>query len=164
MFADAASHVAAVAAQAAESAKAVEEEVEDQEGNVGEISGKGIKEKGVALTDSARRAGHQARDDLETYLREKFPKQRRDAAVARMKKVVQDIQQNTDFQEMVDFVVELLRGYVKRIGAGVQEEGGKTEVLVDENFETAMKFLKVSFDGGREEGEVAMLMLCSRFL
>jgi hypothetical protein len=139
MFADAAAQVASAASRAEDRARSSDPSNINPE----DISRSAVKEKGSAIADSARKATYQFRDDLESYLREKFPKQRRDAVVNRMKKVVQDIQENPDFQETVDFIVELLHKYVTKIKDNVAVEGKTADVKPDEHFDIAMKDIQV---------------------
>lgn len=102
--------------------------------------------KGSAYVDQAKRKGQQSRDDIESYLREKFPKQRRDAVVNRLKKVIIEIQGNPDFQDTVDFMMDLARRYgttmKERIGGEVRKSkrGG---VQTDEHFDRALQDAKV---------------------
>lgn len=138
MFADAASQVASGASHAADNARSTDVNI-DQEST----SSKAIKEKGNAASQQVRQASYQFRDDLEAYLREKFPKQRRDAVINRMKKVVQDIQENPDFQETVDFVVDMMHRYATRVKDSVAAEGKQADVKSDENFDIAMKDAQV---------------------
>lgn len=148
MFADAASQVAATAAEAAAKAKSTEIDVQ----NISSAAdSKGVKEKGIAVAESSRKVVSKFRDDLEAYLHEKFPKQRRDAVVNRLKKVIQDIQQNPDFQETVDFIVDMFHKYSTRVKESL--EGGKTaEAQPNDNFDIAVKDLQailMAFAGGR---------------
>ncbi|KAF8533978.1 hypothetical protein BDD12DRAFT_758363 [Trichophaea hybrida] len=135
MFADAAAQVASTASGVEDQARSTDLSSVNPE----HISPAVVKEKGTAIAESARKSTYQFRDDLESYLREKFPKQHRDAVVNRMKKVVQDIQENPDFQETVDFIVELMHKYVTKIKDSVVAEGKTVEVKTDENFDIAMK-------------------------
>lgn len=102
--------------------------------------------KGSAYVDQAKRKGQQSRDDIESYLREKFPKQRRDAVVNRLKKVIIEIQGNPDFQDTVDFMMDLARRYgttvKERMGVEVRKSkrGG---VQTDEHFDRALQDAKV---------------------
>lgn len=138
ILADAASQVASVAGKAAERVRSTEPDQIQQK----DLSAKAIKEKGLAYTDVTRKSVYESRDDLESYLREKFPKQRRDATVNRFKKVIQDIQENPDFQETVDFLVELGQKYVSSIKQSLAGETQKATVTTDEHFDVALKDMK----------------------
>jgi len=112
MFADAASKVADAAFEAAQSAGQMAEgsrpsqdelssidnaanggqqkdkklstiEMKDQAKQVG----KDAKKKGKEVKRSAQKKGKKTRDDVQEYLRQKFPKQRQDTIVNRLKKV-----------------------------------------------------------------------------
>jgi len=138
VFADAASQVASSAAQAADSTRKADVSIGPEE-----ASSKAIKEKGTAASQQVRQASYQFRDDLEAYLRDKFPKQRRDAVINRAKKVVQDIQENSDFQETADFVVDMIHKYATRVHSSVAAEGKQVDVQSDENLDIAMKDAQV---------------------
>jgi negative regulator of replication initiation len=103
------------------------------------------KEKGAAFVDQARSKTYQSRDDIESYLREKFPKQRRDAVINRLKKVISDIQRNPDFNDTVDFMFELGQKYVTRVKTKLVKEanGSKPSLDTDQNFDRAVEDLKV---------------------
>jgi hypothetical protein len=149
IFADAASQVASSAGKVAERVRSTDPEQLEQK----DLSSKAVKEKGLAYTDVTRKSIYESRDDIESYLREKFPKQRRDATVNRMKKVVQDIQENPDFQETVDFIIEILQKYITSIKDNIMNEGKSASVATDEHFEVAMKDLQailMAFANGKE--------------
>jgi hypothetical protein len=139
IFADAAMQVAAAASQVAESAKSADVDVDE----VANIDRKAVKEKGIAAAESSRKAVTQFRDDLEQYLREKFPKQRRDAVINRLKKVIQDIQQNPEFQETIDFTVDLVRRYATRVKESIVKEEQEEEPKPYDDFEIALKDFQV---------------------
>jgi Family of unknown function (DUF5923) len=105
------------------------------------------KEKGIAYGEQAKKKARSSREDIESYLREKFPKQRQDAVINRLKKVITDIQQNPDFTETIEFLVELAQKYIKSIKTSVQKEAGKSKVDVgiqkDEHFDRAIQEAKV---------------------
>jgi hypothetical protein len=139
MFADAASQVATTASQAAENAKSTDINIDEAANTDREA----VKEKSIAVSESARKATTQVRDELESYFREKFPKQRRDAVINHMKKAVQEIQENPEFQETMDFIVDMMCKYATRVKDSVVGEGKKADVQPDENFDIAMKDVQV---------------------
>lgn len=107
---------------------------------------KQAKDKGSAYAEQAKKKSQQSRDDIEAYLREKFPKQRRDAVVNRLKRVITEIQKNPDFQETADFMMDL----AKRYGASLKEQmsaevdkSRKSGVQTDEHFDRALQDAKV---------------------
>ncbi|KAI5796891.1 hypothetical protein FPQ18DRAFT_255807 [Pyronema domesticum] len=138
LFADAASSVASTAEQAADKAR----ESDPSKLAQGEMSSRAVKEKGTAMSESAKKGAYQFRDEMESYLREKFPKQRRDAVVNRLKKVITDIQENPEYQETVDFVVEVMKGYVKKVKEVAEEvidKDGGVKAKTDEHWDIAVK-------------------------
>lgn len=105
------------------------------------------KEKGREYSDQAWQKGNQTRDDMESYLRQKFPKQRRDAVVNRLKRVLTEIQNNPDFQEAVDFLMGLMRKYGVTLRDKMMQEAQRTKesgVQTDEHFDRAFMQAKVS--------------------
>jgi cobalamin biosynthesis Mg chelatase CobN len=114
MFADAASKAADVAsgaahqaAQAAENQRPSQDELNniDNAANGGQDkdkeppstddvkdkasrAGQEAKKKGKDAKKTAQKKGKQTRDDVQEYLKQKFPKQRQDAIVNRLKKVI----------------------------------------------------------------------------
>lgn len=142
LFADAASSVASTAEQAADKAR----ESDPSKLAQGEMSSRAVKEKGTAMSESAKKGAYQFRDEMESYLREKFPKQRRDAVVNRLKKVITDIQENPEYQETVDFVVEVMKGYVKKVKEVAEEvidKDGGVKAKTDEHWDIAVKDIQV---------------------
>jgi hypothetical protein len=113
MFADAASKAADIASDAAHSAAETAENQRpsqdelnniDSPANGGEEKdkkppsaddvkdqadkvGKQAKQKGKEVKKSAQKKGKQSRDEIQEYLNQKFPKQRQDAVINRLKKV-----------------------------------------------------------------------------
>jgi len=120
-----------------------------------------VQERARGYTDETRKRTYKAGDDLQEYLKQKFPKQRRDAVVNRLKKVIADIQQNPDFQETAEFVIQLVSDYVNRLRDTVVQEGKKvgreTNVHYDEHFEIALergKEIITAFAGGKSPDNV----------
>jgi hypothetical protein len=130
IFADVASQVASTASDFAERARSSDAKIP------GDVNRGAIREK-------ARHSAYQTRDEAEAYLRHKFPKQRRDTVVNRLKKVVQDIQSNADFQDTVDFLIDLGKKYALRVKDNMISEGKKADVSSDENFDIAIKDAQV---------------------
>lgn len=162
VFADAASAAAGVASRAAENARPSEDisRIEQPaESTLGDPNARmpsarqardqardAAKEKGAAYLDQARKKTFQSRDDIESYLREKFPKQRRDAVINRFKKTVADIQKNPDFNDAVEFLIELAQKYISGIKNKVAKEASsssKPSVETDQNFDRAIEDFKV---------------------
>lgn len=104
------------------------------------------KQKGSAYAEQARKKGLQSRDDIESYLREKFPKQRRDAVVNRLKRVITEIQNNPDFQETVDFMMDLAKKYGMTLKDKIGDEAQKSKsngIQTDDHFDRALQEAKV---------------------
>jgi phage gp36-like protein len=121
-------------------------EIDPSEVAQGGVSSRAVKEKGTAMSESAKKGAYQFRDEVESYLREKFPKQRRDAVVNRLKKVITDIQENPEYQETVDFVVEIMKGYVKKIKEVAEEAVDRDDgvkLKTDEHWDIAVKDIQV---------------------
>lgn len=167
IIADAASSAAAYAARAAEKASKAAEQVhpsqeelsrlDDESGARGqeeqyrvppgtEIK-RQVQEKGRAYAEETRKRTYKAGDELQEYLKQKFPKQRRDAVINRFKKVVGDIQSNPDFLETAEFVVQLVGDYVNQLRETVVQEGRerKENLAYDPHFEEAMLKTKVLY-------------------
>ena len=104
-------------------------------------------DKSRGFAEETRRRTHQAGDDIQEYLKQKFPKQRRDAVINRFKKVLADIQNNPDFQETAEFIIQLIGDYAERLKDVAVEEGKRiksdTSLHYDEHFEEAMQNGKV---------------------
>ncbi|KAL7270560.1 hypothetical protein RUND412_006734 [Rhizina undulata] len=183
IFADAASNLAITASKAADSARPSEadlSQIDKPSSSTADASGSKksmgsppsakqlssvVKDKGMKYVDVVRTKGIESKDEVEAYLREKFPKQRTDAIINRLKNVVTDIQKNSDWQETADFLWALVGEYVQRIGKGIVEEGKKSEETVsgDEHFEVAMqdaKAILTAFAGGHSLDGINEAMKC----
>jgi hypothetical protein len=114
MFADAASKAADVASDAAHQAGQTAESLRPSQDELNNIdnaanggqdgdkeppstdevkdkaskAGQDAKKKGKDAKKTAQKKGKQTRDDVQEYLKQKFPKQRQDAVVNRLKKVI----------------------------------------------------------------------------
>ncbi|KAF8468285.1 hypothetical protein BDZ91DRAFT_656346, partial [Kalaharituber pfeilii] len=108
----------------------------------------------------ARKRTYKASEDVQSYLAQKFPKQRRDAAINRLKKLLVDVQNNPDFQSSAEFLINLFKDYASRVRDAAIEEGQKTKHTVradthvgyDEHFEQALvkgKEILTAFAGGK---------------
>ncbi|RPA99516.1 hypothetical protein L873DRAFT_1683147 [Choiromyces venosus 120613-1] len=152
IFADAASFAANVASSAAEKARP-EEDISEIE-KPAESAGPDIpstsqmrsmaKDKGISYADALRKQTHQSRYDMESYLREKFPKQRRDAVINRLKGSISEIQKNEDFNRAVDFLLEMAQNYIGGLVDSLTKETSaqKPTVRTDEHFDRAVQDLK----------------------
>lgn len=165
IIADAASSAAGYATRAAEKASKAAEQIhpsEEELAGVGDEAGareegeqysvppsaelkRQAQEKGRAYAEETRRRTYKAGDELQEYLKQKFPKQRRDAVINQFKKVIGDIQRNPDFQETAEFVVQLMSEYINQLKeTAVQEGRERAEILTyDLHFEEAMLKTKV---------------------
>ncbi|KAI5787270.1 hypothetical protein EDC01DRAFT_708224 [Geopyxis carbonaria] len=118
MFADAASNVASNANAAADSARS------DNDFELPSTSD--VKNK-------VHESLFSSKEELESYLREKFPQQRRDSAVERLKKIVKEVQSKPEFQGTMEFLIELGKKYINRL----KDQAEGVHVDGDDNFEKA---------------------------
>ena len=102
------------------------------------------KEKNKAKQES-KAASKRAVAGYSKYLKSKFPKQRQDALIARLKKLVESIQKNPEFGDSIDFLLELLQKYVNKFG----EQAGKAASSAEVNIETNDHF-DMAFDNAKE--------------
>jgi len=97
-------------------------------------------EKSRTYAEEARRKTYAAGSEIEEYLKQKFPKQRRDAVVNRLKTVVADVQSNPDFQEAFEFIGSLMSDYIAHIKDTILQQGSKkTQLQYDEHFTMALQ-------------------------
>jgi len=174
IFADAASTAASNISSAAESARPSKDELENvdkpAEGGVqddkkrSELPSKDeaqnalkeLQKKGKGYAEQVRKKGYESRDEIENYLRQKFPKQRQDAIINRLKKAINDIQKDPDFNETVEFLLELMQRYIrqiKEVAVGQLEEAkDKGEIKENEAFDQSIekgKQILVRFSNGK---------------
>jgi len=175
VFADAASTAASKLSSTAESArpsneelenidKPAEEGIEDDKKTKGELPSKDealstardLRKKGKGYAEQARRRGYESRDEIENYLRQKFPKQRQDAIINRFKKVISDIQKDPDFNESVEFLIELVQKYIRRVKEVALNQGADVEG--NDEFDEALekgKQILVRFSNGKSLDGIA---------
>lgn len=101
-------------------------------------------EKTRTYTEGVRRKTYSAGSEIEEYLRQKFPKQRRDAVINRLKKALADVQSNPDFQETFEFLASLMTDYISHIRDTIVQQGKKVkketeELQYDEHFAMALQ-------------------------
>ncbi|KAF8426692.1 hypothetical protein EV426DRAFT_636185 [Tirmania nivea] len=100
-------------------------------------------EKSRTYAEETRRKAYAAGSEIEDYLKHKFPKQRRDAVINRLKKVVADIQSKPDFQETFEFIGSLMSDYITHIKDTILQEGKKAkkdaQLQYDEHFTMALQ-------------------------
>ncbi|KAI5800208.1 hypothetical protein DFH27DRAFT_482855 [Peziza echinospora] len=163
IFADAASNVASVAGSAAEQIHPSEEQLAQLDSSAPETFAsreegakaskdfpaessklqKQASEKSKDVAADARRKAYKAGDDVQEYLKQKFPKQRRDAVINRMKKIIRDIQGNEEFQEAAEFVLTLVRDYAAKLRDATAGETKKSsEMSYNTHFQAAMDKVK----------------------
>lgn len=162
IFADAASSVASYASDAAERTRPSEEQLSQVDKAAETLPAKETAQgpqnvpsraqltKQAAETsrtyaENLRKKSYETNDELQEYLKRKFPKQRTDAVINRLKKVVTDIQENPDFKETAEFIIQMVQDYVFRLRDATLEEGRRTKGSVgyDAHFEEAMQKGKV---------------------
>ncbi|PWW72654.1 hypothetical protein C7212DRAFT_360023 [Tuber magnatum] len=158
IFADAASFTANVAGSVAEKARPggdisqIEQPAESALG--GPDTGPDVpsasrirsmaKDKGISYAETLRKQTSQSRYDMEAYLREKFPKQRRDAVINRLKGTIGGIQKNPDFNDTVDFLIEMAQKYIGGMADSLVKETSaqKPAIHTDEHFDRAVQDMK----------------------
>jgi len=113
-------------------------------------------EKSRSYTVEARRKTYATGSEIEEYLKQKFPKQRRDAVINRLKKAVADIQSNPDFSETFEFLVSLVSDYITQIKHTIMQDYSKikkdTQIQYDQHFIMALqrgKEIIQAFAGGK---------------
>ncbi|GAA5878086.1 hypothetical protein JCM8547_002824, partial [Rhodosporidiobolus lusitaniae] len=78
------------------------------------------------------------KDKTKDYLRDKFPQERRDRFIYRLKKVVVENQKHKDYQEAIDFFLDKAEHYqVQAKVAGKQSGGNAASVKHDDSFQQA---------------------------
>ncbi|GAA6030366.1 hypothetical protein JCM8097_009074 [Rhodosporidiobolus ruineniae] len=78
------------------------------------------------------------KDATKDYLKDKFPQERRDRFIYRLKKVVVENQKHKDYQEAIDFFLDRAEHYkVQAKTAGQQSGGTAGSVRHDDNFQSA---------------------------
>ncbi|OLL24822.1 hypothetical protein NEOLI_003498 [Neolecta irregularis DAH-3] len=170
MFADAAGFVAENAEEAAGRDRASNEELEkiekpakpgDEAKEFEVPSGKDLVDKTRLFKEPKGKAKRSKNDVLE-YLKAKFPKQRQDNIINRMKKMISDIQQNADFSDAVEFILALGQKYVDRtIAAAEGAKEGIEQVETNDHFDLALanaKALILSFAGGNDLGGIQVVL------
>jgi len=160
IFADAASFAAHVASSAAEKARPtgdISQIEQPAESGLGDPNASPdipsasriqsmAKDKGISYVETLRGQTSQSRYDVESYLREKFPKQRRDAVINRLKGTINEIQKNSDFNDTVDFLIEMTHKYIDRMTENLVKETSAQEptIRTDEHFDRAVQEMKAS--------------------
>jgi len=158
IFADAASFAANVASSAAEKARPggdisqieqpAESALSDPNASLDIPSASRIrsmaKDKGISYVEALRGQASQSRYDVESYLREKFPKQRRDAVINRLKGTINEIQKNSDFNDTVDFLIEMTHKYIDKMTDNLVKETQEPTIRTDEHFDRAVQEMKAS--------------------
>ncbi|KAG0132128.1 hypothetical protein HOY82DRAFT_484086 [Tuber indicum] len=158
IFADAASFAANVASSAAEKARPggdISQIEQPAESALGDPSTSPdipsasrirsmAKDKGISYTEALRKQTTQSRYDVESYLREKFPKQRRDAVINRLKSTIGEVQKNSDFNDTVDFLIEMAQKYIGGITDSLDKETSaqKPAIHTDEHFDRAVQDMR----------------------
>ncbi|GAA5918486.1 hypothetical protein JCM6882_008315 [Rhodosporidiobolus microsporus] len=83
------------------------------------------------------------KDATKDYLRDKFPEERRDRFIYRLKKVVVENQRHRDYQEAIDFFLDRAEHYKVQAKSATQQSGGTAaSVKHDDNFQLAWRELQ----------------------
>ncbi|GAA5986554.1 hypothetical protein JCM11641_003673 [Rhodosporidiobolus odoratus] len=106
--------------------------------------GKEVGNKLLAkIPDEHKDRINERKDATKNYLREKFPEERRDRFIYRLKKVVVENQRHKDYQEAIDFFLDKAEHYqVQAKTAGKQSTGNAASIQHDDNFQMAWRELK----------------------
>jgi len=95
------------------------------------------------IPESDKNAGRQYRDRTQRYFENKFPEQRRDQIIWRLKKMVVEIQGHEDYQQAIDALFTLVKEYTGHSQRLTQEGRHRTsKIFNDENVRTARIDLK----------------------
>ncbi|BFZ60980.1 hypothetical protein YB2330_002037 [Saitoella coloradoensis] len=156
IFADAASQAAGLATFAADTVRPSKSDLEaidkpasesatndkkddGDDDNVDETTVKVPKSTADAYKKGKGKA-KKARDDVEEYLRSKFPKQRQDAVINRLKKMVLDIQKSPEYTDSIDFLLELLKKYSQKLKeAGNEAVDSASSAETNSHFDIALQ-------------------------
>ncbi|KAI9609829.1 hypothetical protein KEM48_002695 [Puccinia striiformis f. sp. tritici PST-130] len=90
------------------------------------------------IPEEHKEKARQARDDTKVYIQDKFPKERRERFIYRLKKVIVEQQRHRDYQEAIDFflgLAESYKGHAKGITSHAADKSG--DVLNDPTFKEA---------------------------
>lgn len=90
------------------------------------------------IPEEHKEKARQARDDTKVYIQDKFPKERRERFIYRLKKVIVEQQRHRDYQEAIDFflgLAESYKGHAQGITSHAANKSG--DVLNDPTFKEA---------------------------
>ncbi|CAH7690415.1 hypothetical protein BY996DRAFT_8551141 [Phakopsora pachyrhizi] len=83
------------------------------------------------------------RDSTKDYMHDKFPRERRDRFIYRLKKVIVEQQRHRDYQEAVDFflsIAETYQGHANSVTTSAKSRG--SDVLQDPQFQEAQREMR----------------------
>lgn len=95
------------------------------------------------IPEEHKEKARKAKEDTKEYMQDKFPKERRDRFIYRLKKVIVEQQRHRDYQEAIDFflgMAETYQGHAKDVTSTAANKGG--DVLHDPAFKQAQKELR----------------------
>ncbi|KAH9815942.1 hypothetical protein DFH28DRAFT_1125996 [Melampsora americana] len=95
------------------------------------------------IPEEHKEKARKAKEDTKEYMQDKFPKERRDRFIYRLKKVIVEQQRHRDYQEAIDFflgMAESYQGHAKDVSSTAANKGG--DVLHDPAFKQAQKELR----------------------
>ncbi|EGG07712.1 uncharacterized protein MELLADRAFT_48043 [Melampsora larici-populina 98AG31] len=99
--------------------------------------------EGKKIPEEHKEKARKAKEDTKEYIQDKFPKERRDRFIYRLKKVIVEQQRHRDYQEAIDFflgMAESYQGHAKGVTSSAANKGG--DVLHDPAFKQAQKELR----------------------
>lgn len=92
------------------------------------------------IPEEHKEKAKQAREDTKVYIQDKFPKERRERFIYRLKKVIVEQQRHRDYQEAIDFflgLAESYKGHADGITSSAANKSG--DVLNDPTFKEARR-------------------------
>lgn len=110
-----------------------------------------VKDRASNLTDNipdehkdkARDVAQSTKNQTKDYLNEKFPQERRDQAIYRLKKMVVEIQQHEDYLEAIDTLIDLAEQYASHANSVALDIHGEAKKTAnDSNLQKARYELK----------------------
>ncbi|EFP80265.1 uncharacterized protein PGTG_06221 [Puccinia graminis f. sp. tritici CRL 75-36-700-3] len=95
------------------------------------------------IPEEHKEKARQAREDTKVYIQDKFPKERRERFIYRLKKVIVEQQRHRDYQEAIDFflgLAESYKGHAQGITSHAANKSG--DVLNDPTFKEAQREMR----------------------
>ncbi|GAA5822401.1 hypothetical protein JCM11251_006326 [Rhodosporidiobolus azoricus] len=95
------------------------------------------------IPDEYKDKATERKDATKEYLKDKFPEERRDRFIYRLKKVIVENQRHRDYQEAIDFFLDRAEHYKVQAKSATQQSGGQAaSIKHDDNFQLAWRELQ----------------------